>query len=68
MTMLKFKLNPCQRGFIESKCAITSLVTYLDFVTSLVGFHRESDVICFDVSCEFDLIPYIVLSAFLVVM
>jgi hypothetical protein len=40
---LKFKFNPCQHGFIKSKPSITDLVTYLGFMTPLVGSQRQAD-------------------------
>jgi hypothetical protein len=55
---LKFKLNPCQHGFIKSKSTITNPVTYLDFTTPLVSCQSQADTIYFDLSSAFDLAPH----------
>jgi hypothetical protein len=40
---LKSKLNSSQHDFIKSKCAVTNLVTFLDFVTSLLCSEGQTD-------------------------
>ena len=54
----KHKLNPCQYAFFQSKPTITSLVSYLDFSSSLVCSQRQVDAIYFDFSSAFDLLPH----------
>jgi hypothetical protein len=55
---LKFKLNPCQHGFTKSKSTTTNLVTYLAFITPLVGSQRQADAVYFDLTSAFDLVPH----------
>jgi hypothetical protein len=55
---LKVKISPYQHGFTKSKSAITNLVTYLDFISPLVGSQTQADAIYFDLSNAFDLVPH----------
>ncbi|PNF43033.1 hypothetical protein B7P43_G08782 [Cryptotermes secundus] len=55
---LKLKLNPCQHGFTKCKSTTTNLVTYLDFITPLVGSQRQVDAIYFDLTSAFGLVPH----------
>jgi hypothetical protein len=52
------KLNPNKHGFTKFKCTVTNLVTFLDFMTPLVRGQRQADVLCFDLSNVFDLVPH----------
>jgi hypothetical protein len=54
----KCKLNACQHRFTKSKSTITNLVTYLEFITPLVTSQGQADVIYFDLSSAFDLVPH----------
>jgi hypothetical protein len=47
-------LNPCEHGFTT----VTSLVTYLDYVTPLVCSQGQVGVICFDLISAFDLVTH----------
>jgi hypothetical protein len=38
----KCKRNPCQHGLVKSKYTITSLVSYLDYISPLVFFTTPS--------------------------
>jgi hypothetical protein len=55
---LKLKLNPCQHGFTKSKSTTTNLVTYLDFITPLVGSQRQVDTVYFDLTSAFNRVPH----------
>jgi hypothetical protein len=55
------KLNCCQHGFIKSRYTTSNLVTYLDYITSLVTSQRQGDAIYFDFICAFDLVPHTLL-------
>jgi hypothetical protein len=57
----KHKLNPCQHSFTKSKCTVTNLVTYLDFVTHLVCSQREVGAVYFDFSSALDLVAHALL-------
>jgi hypothetical protein len=61
LLLLLFKLNPCQRGFTKFKSTTTNLVTYLDFITPLVGSQPQADTIYFDLTSAFDLVPHTLL-------
>jgi hypothetical protein len=50
------KLNPCQHGFTKSKTM--NLVTYLDFITTLVGSQRQADAIYLDLTSASDVVPH----------
>jgi hypothetical protein len=52
------KLHPNQHGFLKRKSTTTNLVTYLDFISSLVSSQRQVDSIYFDLSSAFDLVPH----------
>jgi hypothetical protein len=58
---LKSKFNPCQHGFTKFKSTTTNLVSYLDFITPLVGSQRQVDAIYFDLTSAFDLVPHTLL-------
>jgi hypothetical protein len=58
---LKSKLNTCQYGFTKSKSTINNLVTYLDFIKPLVSSQGQADVIYFELSGAFDLVPHTLL-------
>jgi hypothetical protein len=58
---LKLKLNLCRHGFTKPESTVTSLVTYLDFITPLVGSQRQADAIYFDLSSAFDLVSHTLL-------
>jgi hypothetical protein len=45
-------------GFCKTRSAITNLITYVDFISPLVGSQRQSDAIYFDVSNVFDRFPH----------
>jgi hypothetical protein len=55
---LKFKISPYKHGFSESKSATTNLVTYVDFISPLVGSQRQADTVHFDLSDMFDVVPH----------
>jgi hypothetical protein len=61
-------LNICQHGFIKSKSTVINLVTYLDFVTSLVCSQCQVDAICFDLSSAFDFVPHLCFFINLLIM
>ena len=42
--------------FIEFNFSISNLVTYLDFVSSLVSSQCQFDALYYDLTCEFDLV------------
>jgi hypothetical protein len=52
------KLNPNQHGFTKSKSPVINLVTFLHFMTSVVRDQRQVDIVYFDLSNAFDLIPH----------
>jgi hypothetical protein len=52
---------PYQHDFNKSKSNITNLVICLNFITFLVGSHRQSDAIYFHFSNASDLAPNIIL-------
>lgn len=54
---LRFELNPCQH-FSKCKSTTTTLVTYLDFITPVVGCQDQIYAIYFDLSSEFGLDPH----------
>jgi hypothetical protein len=53
-----FKISLYQYDLSKSKSAITNLVTYVDFISPSVDSQSQADVIYFDLSNAFDLIPY----------
>jgi hypothetical protein len=53
---LKFKISPHQQGFSKTKSTTTNLVTYLDYISPLVGSQRQADAIYFDLRNAFDLV------------
>jgi hypothetical protein len=55
---LESKLNSSQHGLIKSKSTVTSLVTFLDFVTPLVCSQGQTDSIYSDISNAFDIHPH----------
>jgi hypothetical protein len=68
---LKFKPSPYQHGFSKSKSAITNLVTYVDFISPLVGPLSQADAIYFDLSNAFAhslILQSLALLGFLVAM
>jgi hypothetical protein len=58
---LKSIFNPCQHGFTKCKSTTTNLVSYLDYITPLVGSQRQVDAIYFDLTSAFDLVPHTLL-------
>ncbi|PNF20040.1 hypothetical protein B7P43_G05817 [Cryptotermes secundus] len=55
---LKSKISPYQHGFSKTKSTSTNLVTYIDFISPIVGSQRQADAIYFDLSNAFDLVPH----------
>jgi hypothetical protein len=55
---LQFKISHYQHGFSKSKSAITSLVTYADFISPLAGSQKQGGTIYFDLCNAFDLVPH----------
>jgi hypothetical protein len=52
------KFDPNKHGFTRIKSTVTSLVTFLNFLTSVVRGQRQADAKYFDLSNAFDLIPH----------
>jgi hypothetical protein len=57
----KSKLNSSQHGFIKSESNVTNLVTFLDFVTPIVCLQGQTDLVYFDSSNAFDILPHALL-------
>jgi hypothetical protein len=55
---LKSNISPHKHGFSKTKYTSTNLVTYVDFISPLVGSQRQADAIYFDLSNAFDLVPH----------
>jgi hypothetical protein len=51
-------MNPYLHGFNKSKSGITSMWTYVDFISNLVDSQRQVDAICFDLSNAFNLVSH----------
>jgi hypothetical protein len=52
------KFNRNQHGFTKTKSTVTSLVTFLDFLTSVVHGQRQADAVYFDLSNAFGVVPH----------
>jgi hypothetical protein len=46
-------MGPYQHGFSKSKSTTTNLVTFVDFISPLVGSQRQADATYFDLSNAF---------------
>jgi hypothetical protein len=57
----KLKLNSYQHGFLNSKCTVTNLVTYLGYVSDLVTSQCQVDATDFDLSGALELVLYFIL-------
>jgi hypothetical protein len=51
------KINPNQHGLDKSKSTVTNLVSFLDFMASVVRGQRQDDGLYFELYNAFDLIP-----------
>jgi hypothetical protein len=55
---LNSKIRLYQHGFSKTKSTSTNLVTYVDFISPLVGYQRQVDAIYFDLSNAFDRVSH----------
>jgi hypothetical protein len=55
---LKSKFHPRQHAVIKSKSTTTKLLAYLDFITPVVHSQLQVNVIYFDFTNAFDLVPH----------